>query len=138
MTKVYMDFYYNGFHKDDEEMGEEEERDQMEDAEENKKDSPCLMMYDMRTRAMASWVMSSKSIVVGSGNEWIPKAIEGELQQWGYANRKVILCSDGENAILTVKSQVIDLRSAETVPIESPVGEHDANLAEGAIRRVRE
>ena len=49
-----------------------------------------------------------------------------------------MLCSDGESAILSIKTKVIELRSAETVPEESPVGEHDANLAEGAVRRVRE
>ena len=33
---------------------------------------------------------------------------------------------------------MIAIREADTVPEETPVGEHNANLAEGMVRRVRE
>ena len=33
-----------------------------------RKDSPCIVIFDMHTRAMASWVMLSKSVIAGSGN----------------------------------------------------------------------
>ena len=71
--------------------------------------------------------------------------IVGCLRPWsrtwrngGYGNRKVILVSDGEAAIKAVKDKIIALREAETIPEETPVGEHNANLAEGMVRRVRE
>ena len=46
--------------------------------------------------------------------------------------------SDGEPAIVAVKKEVANLREAVTVPEETPVGEHNANIAEGLVRRVRE
>ena len=131
VTKVYMDFYYNGrmTNKADEREGKEED---------GGIDSPAVVLYDGRTEALASWVMESKSFVKGGKNDWVPKMIASELEQWGYRNRKIILVSDNEPAILTLKDRVIEERVAETVPEETPVGEHEANLAEGAVRRVRE
>ena len=61
-----------------------------------------------------------------------------ELENWGYGNKKVILVSDGESSIKAVKSAMIAMREPETVLEETPVGEHNANLAEGMVRRVRE
>ena len=60
------------------------------------------------------------------------------LEEWGYGNQKVVLVSDGEPAIKAVKDKIIALRERETVPEETPVGEHNANIAEGMVRRVRE
>ena len=75
----------------------------------------------------------------GGPNDGVPNAITREIEAWGYGHRKIILVSDGEPAILAVKREVGRLRDrAETVPKETPVGEHQASLAEGAVRRVRE
>ena len=54
VTKVYMDFYYNGrmTNKADEREGKEED---------GGIDSPAVVLYDGRTEALASWVMESKS-----------------------------------------------------------------------------
>ena len=131
VTKVYMDFYYNGSSANKDEEKEDKEKD-------GGIDSPAVVLYDGRTEALASWVMESKSFVKGGRNDWVPKMIASELEQWGYQNRKIILVSDGEPAILALKGRIIEERVAETVPEETPVGEHEANLAEGAVRRVRE
>ena len=82
--------------------------------------------------------MGSKSVTKGGPNDWVPKAIVKEIDQWGYGNRKVVLASDGEPAIKALKDRIVSSREADTVPEETPVGEHDANLAEGMVRRVRE
>ena len=131
VTKVYMDFYYNG--KASSKAGEKDHNE-----EDGGIDSPAVVLYDARTEAVASWVMESKGFVKGGSNDWVPKMIANELEQWGYQNRKIILVSDNEPAILTLKDRIIEERTAETVPEETPVGEHEANLAEGAVRRVRE
>ena len=82
--------------------------------------------------------MQSKSVTEGGPNQWVPKAITKEIDQWGHGQRKVVLVSDGEPAIVAVKREVANLREAVTVPEETPVGEHNANIAEGLVRRVRE
>ena len=61
-----------------------------------------------------------------------------EMEDGGYGNRKVVLVSDGEASIKAVKDAMIAIREPETIPEETPVGEHNANLAEGMVRRVRE
>jgi len=131
VTKVYIDFYYNGLREDGGAIADDEEA-------EIKGDSPGIVLYDDKTKAVASWIMSSKSVTKGGPNDWVPKAISEEISQWGYRNRKVILVSDGEAAVLRLKERITDERDAETVPEESPVGEHQANLAENAVRRVRD
>merc|ERR1711923_478369 len=40
--------------------------------------------------------------------------------------------------MVVVKSAMIAIREPETIPEETPVGEPNANLAEGMVRRVRE
>merc|ERR1712026_483484 len=131
-----MDFYYNGIVEEEE---EKEDDDGVRNGdEEHKEDSPSIVLYDSNQKAVASWVMSSKSVTKGGPNDWVPKAMVREIDQWGYGNRKVVLVSDGEPAIKAVKDRMIALREADTVPEETPVGEHNANLAEGMVRRVRE
>jgi len=130
VTKIYIDFYFNG--KDEE--GNEGEDD--EDGE--NKDSPAMVMYDARTRAVASWVLDSKSVTEGGANDWVPAIMTQEIESWGYGHRKIILSSDGEPSILVIKDKITKLRQGETVPEETPVGEHQANLAENAVKRVRE
>ena len=68
----------------------------------------------------------------------MPKTLVKEMEEWGYGNKKVVLVSDGESSMIAVKNAMIALREPETIPEETPVGEPDANLAEGMVRRVRE
>ena len=82
--------------------------------------------------------MTSKSVTKGGPNDWVPKAMVKRLEEWGYGNKKVVLVSDGESSIVAVKNSMITLREPETIPEETPVGEPNANLAEGMVRRVRE
>ena len=53
-------FYYNGIGEQEEEL---EEAEGVKDEEgEREGDSPSIVLYDAHTRAVASWVMSSKSV----------------------------------------------------------------------------
>merc|ERR1712026_168875 len=96
------------------------------------------MMVILVVVAMMVVVMTSKSITEGGPNDWIPKAIVKQLEEWGYGNKKVVLVSDGESSIVAVKSAMIAIREPETIPEETLVGEPNANLADGLVRRVRE
>ena len=102
VTKIYMDFYYNG--------------KEASNGEEDAGDSPGIVLVDGKSKAEASWMLKGKSMVSGSGNDWVMKAMADEIEMWGYGNRKVILVSDGEPAILKVKEGIIRIRQAETVP----------------------
>ena len=82
--------------------------------------------------------MASKSVTQGGPNNCIPKAMVKRLEEWGYGNKEVVLVSDGESSIIAVKNAMVSLREPETIPEETPVGEPNANLAEGMVRRVRE
>ena len=136
MTRIYLDFYYNGIGEEEEER---EEAEGVQDDDEGKEgDSPSIVMYDSQYKLVASWVMQSKSVREGGPNQWIPKILVKELEEWGYGNKRLILVSDGEAAIKALKDKMISLREVETIPEETPVGEHNANLAEGMVRRVRE
>ena len=64
--------------------------------------------------------MQSKSVTEGGPNQWVPKAMVRELEEWGYGNKKVVLVSDGEAAIKAVKDKMIALREAETIPEDNP------------------
>ena len=127
VSKIYIDFYWNGSKSDAD-----------PDKEEEDSESPAIVMYDGRTKAIASWLLEGKSVGPGEPSEWIIDAMVQELEGWGYTNRKIILVSDGEAAILVIKKAIARRRRAETIPEESPVGEHQANIAEGAVRRARE
>ena len=96
------------------------------DEEDHKDDSPSIVLYDANHKAVAAWVMSSKSVTQGCPNQWLPKAIAKEIEHWGYGSRRVVLVSDGEPAIVAVKKAVVALREAATVLEETPVGEHNA------------
>eukprot|EP00435_Cladocopium_sp_Y103_P014191 s2521_g3.t1 len=58
------------------------------------------------------------------------------LKNLGY--RKVVLKSDGEHSIVALKEAAAREAAIESVPEESPVGDHQANgLVENAIREVK-
>ena len=78
--------------------------------------------------------MTSKSVTKGGPNDWVPRAMIKRLEEWGYGNKKVVLVSDGESSIVAVKNAMIAIREPETIPEETPVGEPNANLAEGMVR----
>ena len=68
-------------------------------------DSPSTILYDSQYKPVASWVMTSKSVTRGGPNDWIPKAMLKQLEEWGYGNKKVILVSDGESSIKAMKTR---------------------------------
>ena len=131
-----MDFYYNGIEEREEER--EEDEGVKNDEGEVEGDSPAIVLYDSQYKPVASWVMTSKSVTKGGQNDWVPRAMVKRLDEWGYGNKKVVLVSDGESSIVAVKNAMIAIREPETIPEETPVGEPNANLAEGMVRRVRE
>ena len=49
--------------------------------------------------------MASKSITKGGPNDWIPKAMTKQLEEWEYGSKKLILVSDGESSIVAVKTR---------------------------------
>merc|ERR1711884_490779 len=104
-------------------MGREEEREEDEGVANNEEelegDSPSIILYDSRHKAVASRVMTSKSVTKGGPNDWVPKAMVKELEEWGYGNQKVILVSDGEASIKAVKDAMIAIREPETIPEET-------------------
>ena len=125
MTRVYSDFYYNGIGEEEEER---EETEGVQDEDEGKEgDSPSVIMYDSQYKPVASWVMQSKSVVDGGPNQWIPKALVKELEEWGYGNKRLIPVSDGEAAIKALKDKMIAQREVETIPEETPVGDEDGH-----------
>ena len=83
---MYIDFYYNGIGEKEEER--EEDEGVRNDEEEVEGDSPSIIMYDSQHKPVASWVMTSKSVTKGGPNEWVPKAMVKELEQWGYGNKR--------------------------------------------------
>ena len=81
-----------------------------DETEEKEGDSPSIVFYDAQYKAVASWVMQSKSVVEGGPNQWVPKAMVKEMEEWGYGNKKVVLVSYGEAAIKALKDKMISLR----------------------------
>merc|ERR1712026_560507 len=94
-------------------MGEEE-REELEgvqnDDEGKEGDSPSIIMYDSHYKPVASWVMQSKSVTEGGPNQWVPRTLVKELEEWGYGNKRLILVSDGEAAIKALRDKMIALR----------------------------
>merc|ERR1712218_471767 len=95
-----MDFYYNGIGEKEEEREEEEGVQNGE--EEVEGDSPSIILYDSQYKPVASCVMTSKSVTKGGPNDWVPKAMVKELEEWGYGNKKVVLVSDGVMRVVVV------------------------------------
>ena len=76
---------------------------------------------------------------MGRKTEWVIKDMNKELEAWGYAGKTVILRSDQEGAIESVKRGLAEFRTGDTMLEESPIGEKSGNgRAEDAGKRVRE
>ena len=59
----------------------------------------------------------------GSGDPRIATRIAADIEELGYGGSRVVLNADQEVAIADVQRQVVAVRSCETVPINSIVGE---------------
>ena len=63
----------------------------------------------------------------GSGDTWIATRIAADLAELGHGRSRVVLKADQELAIADAQRQVVAVRSGETVPMNSPVGESQSN-----------
>lgn len=92
---------------------------------------PILVMKDERTQMVAATFVDSKG-----ATPYAVKFAAAFLKNLGY--RKVVMKSDGEHSIVALKEAAAREAAIESVPEESPVGDHQANgLAENAIREVK-
>ena len=71
----------------------------------------------------------------GSGNPWIATRIAADIEELGYGGWRVVFKASQEVAI---RRRTEHKRSAETVPVNSPVGESRSNgRVENAVQRVQ-
>ena len=89
-------------------------------------------MKDRPSKAIAAITVPEKGIAGG----YTAKRIDEQLTEWGHG--PVCLRSDGEKAIVAVKTEVKRLRGQETtIPETSPTGDHAANgEAEQAVQTI--
>ena len=76
-------------------------------------DSVVLAMLDECTDTFASYVCRSKG-VADHDNDWLITATSDELESWGYGGIPIILKSDQEHAILSLKRAVQGNRKGQT------------------------
>ena len=68
----------------------------------------------------------------GSGDPWIASRIAADIEDLGYGGSRV----DQEVATAGVQGQVVAVRSGETVPVNSAVGESPSNgKVENAVQK---
>ena len=73
-----------------------------------------------------------------SGDPWIATRIAADIGELDCGSSRVVLKADQEVAITDVQRQVVAVRSGETVPMNSPVGESQSNgRVENAVQRVQ-
>ena len=63
----------------------------------------------------------------GSGDPWIATRIAPDIEELGYGGSRVVLKADQEVAIADVQRQVVAVRTGETMPMNSPMGESLSN-----------
>ena len=92
---------------------------------------PILVVKDKRTQMVAATFVDSKG-----ATPYAVKFAAAFLKNLSY--RKVVLKSDGEHSIMALKEAAAREAAIESVPEESPPGDHQANgLVENAIREVK-
>ena len=92
---------------------------------------PILCIKDRRTKRVAATFLEAKG-----NTPYGQKFFENFLLSTGY--KRVINKSDGEPAMVSLKTKAIESAGIEGVPQESPVGDHQANgEAEAAVRDLK-
>lgn len=84
-----------------------------------------LTMVDSKSGAV--WLRIVESRGMDEQMEWIIMEMSDELDSWGYRGEKLILRSDQEPAIESVKKKLAEYREGETMLEATPVGESGAN-----------
>ena len=95
--------------------------------EDNDDIPPILVMWDSRSGMMLSLLVDEKG-PVGYVVKWCVEKFE----RAGYGGIAITLKSDGEASNVSLKRCIDSRRTAETMPIETPVRESKSN---GAIER---
>ena len=87
-------------------------------------------------------VSEHKGLGEDGDNSWLIKDMHQELKSWGYlggGRNALILRSDGEPALVTVREALARCHGGQVTPEQPPKGEHQANgVAEEAGRTVRD
>ena len=92
-----------------------------------------MVMKDRDSNTVFADVVEAK----GRGFEGTVENVVRNISRLGY--KKVIHCSDQEPAILDLITGIIAARQEPTMPLNSPVGESQANgLVERAVRSVKD
>ena len=95
--------------------------------------NPMLCTYDNATDSLHLYVTREKGV-----NRWIAKAISSDLESMGYGGVRICMKSDQENAVVSVKQAVAELRSSPTSMLESPARESQSNgKMEKAVQRLQ-
>ena len=94
---------------------------------------PTIVGVDRKTGGVHAHQVKS----TGSGDPWI-KRIAADIEELGHGGRGVVLKANQEVAITDVQRQAVAVRSDETVPMNSFVGESQSNdRVENAVQRVQ-
>ena len=91
---------------------------------------PILAIKDRKTGIIQARVVPSKG-----NDKYAKKRLKKDIELLGY--KKIVMKSDNESSILSLKQAVKDNTNVEIIPEESPVGDHQANgEVENAIKRI--
>ena len=100
--------------------------------EEDETAPPFLVVTDRRTKSLAASALPNKKVKTLSNVRFFGNF----LKSLGYP--KVVNKSDGEPALMALKTEAAKHAGIEAVPKESPAGDHQANgEAENAVKEVK-
>ena len=102
-----------------------------------KEKKPTLVRTDHESGRVWSYALTTKAVLSGDG--WIQRRIAQDIDNVGHKDVKVMVESDQEHAMVALQKEVQRIRSAKSIPVNSPVGESERNgRIENTIRRVED
>lgn len=104
----------------------------MQDKPDTEFGAPILVMYDRYTSTPIAHVVEEKGV-----NPYALERVSMEIRNFGYS--RIVLKSDQEVSIKVLKQKVKEtMRDTDTIPEESPVGEHQSNGdIENAVKTIQ-
>ena len=103
---------------------------------------PAIVMLDEETGNKYMRIVGQKGLGAKGEMKWLVQDMHEELEAWGRpggANQIVILKSDGEPAIVSVREALARIHGGMVTPEQPPRGEHQSNGAvEEAGRTLRD
>ena len=94
----------------------------MGDEEGAAKDHPVLVIYDNQSGSIYAIALESKAM-----KPWIIRYVYGLICEMGYAGTRIAIKCDGAPELKALRQGIANLRSAPTVPLDTPVKESKAN-----------